>query len=124
MLAEAAHSLADTANQVFLFVSLTLGARPPDEEHPFGYGKERFFWAFLAAVFIFVAGAVFSIIEGVRAFFSQGGEESFLISYVVLGWPSSPRGPRSSGRRSRSAPRPVRRGEAPGPTCGARRTRR
>ena len=85
MLAEAAHSLADTVNQVFLFVSLTLGARPPDEEHPFGYGKERFFWAFLAAVFIFVAGAVFSIIEGLRALFSEGGEESYLISYIVLG---------------------------------------
>lgn len=84
MLAEAAHSLADTVNQVFLFVSLTMGARPPDEEHPFGYGKERFFWAFLAAVFIFVAGAVFSFIEGFRALFGSGGEESYLVSYVVL----------------------------------------
>ncbi len=84
LLAEAAHSLADTMNQVFLFVSLHLGDRPPDEEHPFGYGKERFFWAFLAAVFIFVAGAAFSFIEGIRALFSGGGEESFLVSYVVL----------------------------------------
>ncbi len=85
LLAEAAHSLADTMNQVFLFVSLHLGDRPADEEHPFGYGKERFFWAFLAAVFIFVAGAAFSFIEGIRALFSEGGEESFLVSYVVLG---------------------------------------
>ncbi len=84
LLAEAAHSLADTMNQVFLFVSLHLGGRPADEEHPFGYGKERFFWAFLAAVFIFVAGAAFSFIEGIRALFSEGGEESFLVSYVVL----------------------------------------
>ncbi len=84
MLAEAAHSVADTVNQVFLFVSLTLGARPPDEEHPFGYGKERFFWAFLAAVFIFVAGAVFSFIEGGRALFGADRSESYLVSYVVL----------------------------------------
>ena len=84
LLAEAAHSLADTMNQVFLFVSLHLGDRPPDEEHPFGYGKERFFWAFLAAVFIFVAGAAFSFIEGIRALFAEGGDESFLVSYIVL----------------------------------------
>ena len=84
MLAEASHSLADTANQVFLAVSLKLGSRPADEDHPFGYGKERFFWAFLAATFMFVAGAVFSWGEGVRAFFSDGRDESFLIAYVVL----------------------------------------
>ena len=84
MLAEAGHSVADTVNQVFLRVSMTLGARPADEEHPFGYGKERFFWAFLAATFIFVAGAVFSWGEGVRALFASGGEESYLIAYVVL----------------------------------------
>jgi Cation efflux family len=47
MLAEAAHSFADTMNQVFLLVSLSLGDREPDEDHPFGYGKERFFWALL-----------------------------------------------------------------------------
>lgn len=85
MLAEAGHSLADTVNQVFLWVSLSLGARPPDDDHPFGYGKERFFWAFLAATFIFVAGAVFSWGEGLRAFFGPGGDESFLIAYIVLG---------------------------------------
>jgi cation diffusion facilitator family transporter len=87
MLAEAAHSVADTMNQVFLLVSLSLGDRKPDEEHPFGYGKERFFWAFLAAVFIFVSGAVFSLYEGLRALL--GGEETeatFVIAYAVLGF--------------------------------------
>ena len=84
MLAEAGHSLADTVNQVFLWVSLSLGSRAPDDDHPFGYGKERFFWAFLAATFIFVAGAVFSWFEGMRAFFAEGGDESFMIAYVVL----------------------------------------
>ena len=86
MLAEAAHSVADTVNQGFLLLSLALGARRPDEQHPFGHGKERFFWAFVAAVFIFVAGAVFSIGEGVRSLLSESGEAgSALVSYIVLG---------------------------------------
>src|SRR3954452_18106688 len=66
MLAEAAHSLADTTNQVFLRISLSRADRGSDELHSCGYGQERFFWAFLAAVFIFVAGALFSIFEGVE----------------------------------------------------------
>jgi cation diffusion facilitator family transporter len=88
MLAEAAHSVADTMNQVFLLVSLSLGERRPDETHPFGYGKERFFWALLAAVFIFVSGAIFSLFEGLRTLLGSGlGEETaFLISYLVLGF--------------------------------------
>ena len=69
MLAEAAHSIADTMNQVFLLFSLALGERPPDAEHPFGHGKERFFWSFLAAVGIFVAGAGFSLYEGLHRIF-------------------------------------------------------
>jgi cation diffusion facilitator family transporter len=88
MLAEAAHSFADSMNQVFLLVSLSLGDRRPDEEHPFGYGKERFFWALLAAVFIFVSGAVFSLFEGVRTILggSLGQETAFVITYAVLGF--------------------------------------
>jgi cation diffusion facilitator family transporter len=87
ILAEAAHSVADTVNQVFLLVSLSLGDRKPDEEHPFGYGKERFFWSFLAAVFIFVSGAVFSLYEGLRALLGGGqAEASFVVSYAVLGF--------------------------------------
>lgn len=67
LLAEAAHSAADTFDQLALLGSIRLGRRPPDEDHPFGHGKERFFWAFVAAVWIFLAGAVFSIAEGVLA---------------------------------------------------------
>lgn len=86
MLAEAAHSVADTVNQVFLLVSINLSDNPADEEHPYGYGKERFFWAFLAAVFIFVAGSFFSLYQGVQKFL-EGGEHhgAFWPSYVVLG---------------------------------------
>ncbi len=86
VLAEAAHSLADTTNQVLLLVSLSLGRRPPDEEHPFGHGKERFFWAFLVAVMIFALGGIFSVANGVWRLLGGGGEdERFLVGYAVLG---------------------------------------
>jgi cation diffusion facilitator family transporter len=85
MLAEAAHSAADTTNQIFLLASLNLAERPPDELHPFGYGKERFFWAFMAAVTIFVSGAMFSIFEGVRRILSGEAETgSTGVAYAVL----------------------------------------
>jgi cation diffusion facilitator family transporter len=85
MLAEAAHSFADTLNQVFLLTSLTVSRRPADPEHPFGYGKAQFFWSLLAAVGIFVAGSVFSIYQGVHTL-RAGEEESggILVPYVVL----------------------------------------
>jgi cation diffusion facilitator family transporter len=85
MLAETAHSVADTINQIFLLFSLQLGEREPDAEHPFGYGKERFFWAFLAAVGIFVAGAGFSLYEGLHRIFGPTAKEgSYTIAYAVL----------------------------------------
>jgi cation diffusion facilitator family transporter len=86
MLAEGAHSVADTTNQVFLLASLRLGRRPADETHPFGYGKERFFWSLLAAVGIFVTGAAFSVYEGVHGLLSgeSGSEGHYLVAYLVL----------------------------------------
>ena len=56
MLSEAAHSVADTMNEVFLLVSLRRSERPADPAHPFGYGKERFFYALIAAMGIFLSG--------------------------------------------------------------------
>lgn len=86
MLAEAAHSAADTVNQGFLLVSISLSDNPADEDHPYGYGKERFFWAFLAAVFIFVAGAFFSVYQGIQKLVEGGEHEgSFWPAYLVLG---------------------------------------
>jgi len=58
MMAEALHSFADTTNQVFLLLRLRFYKRPASEKHPFGYGKERFFWSFIAAIFIFGVGAL------------------------------------------------------------------
>src|SRR4051794_21720920 len=57
MLSEAAHSVADTVTEVLLFVALKRGTKPPDAKHPFGYGRETYFWAFLASLATFVAGA-------------------------------------------------------------------
>jgi cation diffusion facilitator family transporter len=86
MLAEGAHSVADTTNQVFLLISLKLGRKEADDTHPFGYGKERFFWSLLAAVGIFVSGAVFSIYEGVHGLLDGEGEAAgYVLSYTVLG---------------------------------------
>jgi cation diffusion facilitator family transporter len=87
MLSEAAHSAADTMNQIFLLVSLRFSEREPDVEHPFGYGKERFFWAFMAAVTIFVSGAVFSAFQGIERITASGSaKESFGVAYAVLGF--------------------------------------
>jgi cation diffusion facilitator family transporter len=87
LLAEAAHSLADTMNEVFLLVSLRLGSREPDETHPFGYGKERFFWAFMAATFIFVAGASYSVIQGLHVVIAGSDDaiSNVTLSYIILG---------------------------------------
>jgi len=86
MLAEGAHSVADTTNQVFLLTALRRGKRPADETHPFGYGKERFFWSLLAAVGIFVSGAVFSVYQGVHGLLSGSTESEgrYGVSYLVL----------------------------------------
>jgi cation diffusion facilitator family transporter len=85
MLAEGAHSVADTTNQVFLLASLRLSRKAPDDTHPFGYGKERFFWSLLAAIGIFVSGAVFSIFQGVHGLLSGESEVGgYLLSYAVL----------------------------------------
>src|SRR4051812_36885714 len=85
MLAEAAHSVADTTNQLLLLASLNLAERPADDAHPFGYGKERFFWSFVAAVSIFVSGALFSIYEGLHRIFGDGSEEGGVgVAFAVL----------------------------------------
>jgi cation diffusion facilitator family transporter len=84
MLSESAHSLADTVTEVFLFVALRRGGRPADEEHPFGYGKESYVWAFIAAMFTFVGGAGFSIYHGIETIVRGEHTGQYLWSYVVL----------------------------------------
>jgi cation diffusion facilitator family transporter len=66
MLAEAIHSYADTGNQVLLYLGLKQSQRPPDEEHPLGYGKLSYFWSFIVALLLFSLGGLFSIYEGMH----------------------------------------------------------
>jgi cation diffusion facilitator family transporter len=66
MLAEAVHSLADTANQIFLLIGMRRSTRPPDYLHPFGYGTETYFWSFIVAGSIFTIGAIVSMWEGLE----------------------------------------------------------
>jgi cation diffusion facilitator family transporter len=85
MLAEAAHSLADTTNQGFLRISLTLSGREPGPDRPFGHGQERFLWTFMAAIGMFLAGAIFAIAFGIYELLKHEGEDSsWGISYAIL----------------------------------------
>ena len=84
MLAEAAHSVADTTNQAFLLLSIALGGRDPVPEQPFGYGQMRFLWTFMAAVGMFLAGAVFAIGYGVYELLSHEKATGFAVAYITL----------------------------------------
>ena len=66
MLAEAIHSLADSGNQLLLIVGLRRAKRPPNDEHPLGYGKTIYFWSFIVALILFSMGGMFSIYEGIH----------------------------------------------------------
>jgi cation diffusion facilitator family transporter len=85
LMSEAAHSVGDCTTEVLLLVALRRSDKPADRKHPFGYGKERYFWSLLAAVAIFVIGAAFSVFEGVHTIVTPGGREAALwINYPVL----------------------------------------
>jgi cation diffusion facilitator family transporter len=85
MAAEASHSLADTANDRFFVIAQHRSARQRDEIHPFGYGREAYFWALIAALGTFIAGAAFSLREGVSELIHPSTTSSFIVAYVVLG---------------------------------------
>lgn len=85
MMAEALHSVADTTNQVFLLLGLRFYKRPASEKHPFGYGKERFFWSFIAAIFIFGVGATYAIYEGIEKLRHPHPPTNLKWAYWVLG---------------------------------------
>jgi cation diffusion facilitator family transporter len=86
ILSEAAHSVADTFTEALLLTALRRSDKPADRKHPFGYGKERYFWSLLAAVSIFASGAMFAFYEGFRAVFGEHQEQTNpLVGYIVLG---------------------------------------
>lgn len=85
MLAEAAHTVADTGNEVSLLLGLRLASRPPDPQHPFGYGKERYFWPLMASIAMFLIGGTFSVFQAIASMLSQNELEHLNINYSVLG---------------------------------------
>ena len=84
MMAEALHSVADTTNQIFLLLGLRFYKRPASGKHPFGYGKERFFWSFIAAIFIFGVGATYAIYEGIQKLAHPHAPTNLGWAYAVL----------------------------------------
>jgi len=85
MVAEAAHSWADTCNEVLLLIADRSGRRGRDDSHPFGYGRDSYVWSMFAAFGLFTAGAVVSIMHGFQQLFGDEPGGHFLINYIVLG---------------------------------------
>lgn len=84
MLAEGIHSVADSGNQLLLLIGGKRAQRSSTREHPFGYGRERYFYAFVVAVVLFTIGAVFSLYEGFHKLSSKEGLESPTWAFAVL----------------------------------------
>lgn len=84
MLAEAFHALADSGNEVLLLVAQRRSERPADERHPLGHGREAYFWALIASLAVFVAGALLSVRQGVDELLHPGEATSFGVAYAVL----------------------------------------
>ena len=86
MLAETCHSVADTGNQVLLMLGMRLSRRPPDALHPFGHGRDVYFWAFVVAMMLFSVAGAFSLWEAVgKLRHPTAHGSSFLMGYAVLG---------------------------------------
>jgi cation diffusion facilitator family transporter len=84
MLAESVHSIADTGNQVLLLVGRGRSLRPRSDEHPFGFGRERYFYGFVVSVMLFTVGAAFSVYDGIHKIVNPEAIRSPLVALIVL----------------------------------------
>ena len=84
MLAEAVHSVADTGNEVLLLVGRGRSLRPPSDEHPFGFGRERYFYGFVVSVMLFTVGAAFSVYDGIHKILNPEPIRSPEVAIIVL----------------------------------------
>jgi len=85
LLAETAHSIADSLNQILLYVGIRRSVQPPTERHPLGHGKERYFWALVVALFLFFGGGVFSLYQAYDRIAHPHELGDATIGFIVLG---------------------------------------
>jgi len=85
MFSEAVHSVVDTGNQLLLLYGMKRAGRPADAGHPFGYGREVYFWAFVVAIMIFATGSGVSFYEGIEKLRHPAPLRDAYINYIVLG---------------------------------------
>ena len=109
---QVAAAAADVAVQVFLLIGMLSSARPSDQAHPLGYGRERFFWSFLAALGIFIGGGGFALESAIRSALYPPVLDHFTIAYAVLAvtvvlgrWPWRSNCDRYAGRQTGGASR-------------------
>ena len=84
MLAESVHSIADTGNQVLLLIGRDRSSRPPSDEHPFGFGRERYFYGFVVSVMLFTVGAAFSVYDGIHKIVNPEAIRAPQVALIVL----------------------------------------
>jgi cation diffusion facilitator family transporter len=84
MLAESVHSVADTSNQGLLLLGQKTSRRNPDREHPFGYGRDRYFYSFVVALMLFTLGSVFALYEGIHKVEEPEPLESPIVAVIIL----------------------------------------
>src|SRR3954468_13617476 len=84
MLSEGVHSVVDTSNQLLLLYGIHRASRPPDEDHPLGYGRELYFWSFIVALLIFSLGAGVSFYEGIAHISAPVHISDPVVNYIVL----------------------------------------